>query len=261
MSEFVIIMTGANGGRIVGQEKRFTRHVPSCPETEYGVRINLNDPTLELLAIVDCRCCSSPVATGDRPPPSSTGALVPPAAVQESHGGGQDDRPQQDTPGWRAALNGYTGTFEFLVNMKDKARDPNWTPTDRQLASIEKSLAREGNPPQREEQSAGGIQLDPLADARYAVQQPDGNYLAFILTTGNGKWEGWRFVRCKQLPDGEASGNIGNQKPGKPYSGQRQAELVTILSDPEGAMQNYYEQTGICPLCFKREHDEWCKWA
>jgi len=265
--------------RRAGGEIKTVRHVYGCPESQYGIEFEPTEQDLADQTFVDCPCMPSPVATGEPAGPPAGEPPLPPAQRQgwprgyradedEHRSRQQQDQPQQQpfeeadpepapVESWRKATLAYSGTFEFMLDMQKRSRDHSWTPTPKQLAAIEKSLAREGKPPQQEESVAEGLDIMPLGDFRYAVQVPDGGYYALVLSTGEGKWEGWRFVMGKDLPSGEIE-RVGRQKPAERYSGGRKRELVTVLAEPNLALDQYYEQTGICPLCFIRHEPDRC---
>jgi hypothetical protein len=237
---------------------RYTRHQWGCPETQYGIEFQLDDSTIDPLSIEDCSCltgaAASPVPRSDPQQPLGYEEPQPAAAVQERSRSGQSDAPPRATAGWQQGVLSYHGTFAFMLDMQKRLKgNPSWTPSEKQLAAIHKSLAREGKPPQQEESVPEGLDIMPLSDSRYAVECPDGTYYALVLSTGEGKWQGWRFVMGKALPSGEIE-RLGRQKPAERYSGGRQRDLVTVLTDPNLALNQYYEQTGICPICFKAGH-------
>lgn len=94
--------------------------------------------------------------------------------------------------------------------------------------------------------SEGGLDLSNVPSGRYAV--PDGDTrLKVIIDHGEGKWEGFTFVR-----DGAEYGagrRYGMQRPGQSYRGAIQAQLTVIAADPRAAAVAYGRLVGCCALC------------
>jgi hypothetical protein len=154
-------------------------------------------------------------------------------------------------------LDAYDGNFQFLLEMRELGKDPEYYFSIRQIEAIQKSLDRHLQakiaPPMAD---VPALLTDALPEgtSRHAVMNQQG-HLTFIRIDRviKGNWDGWFFV--KQVVGPEET-RIGAQRPNGEYRGQWDAMLREINSDPKASMARYGREIGYCGMCNLRLTDE-----
>lgn len=156
-------------------------------------------------------------------------------------------------------LREYTGTFDFLLDMREKLDATSKYEQKLSKGQVEAVLKCKARDDERVKEQAEkrklGTAIDltvlPTGTTRYAVENMEGD-LTFIKVDhlDDGKWAGWVFV--KQVVGGADDRNLprlGSQKPGALYQGTFERLLLKVLADPVGAAQRYGLELGECSVC------------
>jgi Family of unknown function (DUF6011) len=157
----------------------------------------------------------------------------------------------------REQLATYDGKFNFLLEMKSLATDPDYVFSVRQLEAIMRSLIQHNN------RLAGVEVIEPVlgdkipkGTTRHAVVNSEGK-LTFIrldkITEEGNRWQGWTFV--KQIV-GPNEVKIGAQRPNGEYRGQWASLLAQINDAPMETLGRYGQEIGKCGVCGLRLTDE-----
>jgi hypothetical protein len=158
-------------------------------------------------------------------------------------------------------LADYSGTFEFLLDVRSKVGKRDLSPGQAKgvLNCVRADLLR--NPRKTEAALADnldpveGLDLTGLPSGRYAVPGSDGRLKVRVDAVDKGKWAGWIFV--KDAAEYGAGQRYGSQKPGAPaYVGKITSELAAIVADPPAAMAAYGHLVGKCGACGRTLEDE-----
>jgi len=157
----------------------------------------------------------------------------------------------------RPRLLAYNGSFEFLLEMRDRAND-NYLFTPRQIDAIERSLDKWD---ERQAEAAAPRNVEPVigdkvpfGTTRHAVTNAEGK-LTFIRLdkVEKGNWAGWVFVKGIAGPE---EFRVGSQKPDGSYKGQWESLLTEINEDPRTTIARYGKEIGACGICGLRLTDE-----
>lgn len=154
----------------------------------------------------------------------------------------------------------YTGTFEFMLDMKRRVTGPKGPGgrgplSDGQVNAILKCrqadidrAARLANAAKARVQT--GRDLTALPEGRtYAAVDNDSGGVTFLIIDrpkAGSKWEGWVFVK-QQVTDTEQ--RLGSQRPGETYVGQWPNLVDRVLADPTAAVARYGLELGVCGVC------------
>ena len=150
-------------------------------------------------------------------------------------------------------LDNYTGTFEFLVDLKTR-RSLSTGQARGVLNCVRAELIRNAKTPARTKAETG-LDLSQLPAGRYGVPGHDTRLKVLVQHGKEGsKWEGFTFV--KDAAEYGAGTRYGMQKPDGPYIGDIEDELAAILADPAAAMAKYGHLTSTCGNCGRKLEDE-----
>jgi hypothetical protein len=158
----------------------------------------------------------------------------------------------------RGQLATYEGKFNFLLEMKALAEDPDYTFSVRQLEAILRSLIQHNNRLAGTQEIIEPVLGDtiPRGTTRHAVVNSEGK-LTFIrldkIVEEDNRWVGWVFV--KQIV-GPSEIKIGAQRPNGEYRGQWAGLLSQINDAPLETLGRYGQEIGKCGVCGLRLTDE-----
>jgi hypothetical protein len=189
---------------------------------------------------------------------------VTPDEGPESHG--QDPNPEYTEA--RKYAGAYTGSFDFMLCMKERVTGPKGVrgPLSRAMvaAILKCKEADERRATERAEREAErkrnqtGRDLNVLPYGRTcAAVENESGALTFLLFDRPGerdrfgqpsKWHGWVFVKQQQGPD---EVRLGSQRPGETYAGQWPSLVDKVLADPMAAVARYGLELGVCGVCGK----------
>ena len=168
------------------------------------------------------------------------------------------DHGTQANPEYREAKEyaaSYTGTFEFMLDMKARVTGPKGPGgrgplSERQVQAILKCKRAEVQRTQKREREQTGRNLTVLPEGRtYAAVDNDEGGVTFLIIDrpkSGTKWEGWVFVK-QQVSDDER--RLGSQRPGETYTGQWANLIDKVLADPTAAVARYGLELGKCGVC------------
>jgi hypothetical protein len=187
--------------------------------------------------------------------------------VEPAEGDVSDDEPERDrgerhySPKYEEAKRyaaSYTGTFEFMLDMKLRVTGPRgvrFPLTERQVEAIlkckradEERAARLAAAQRERVQTGRDLTVLPVGRTYAAVDNDSGGVTFLIIDrpAPNTKWDGWVFVK-QQVSDDEV--RLGAQRPGESYVGQFANLIDKVLADPVGAVARYGLELGVCGIC------------
>lgn len=133
--------------------------------------------------------------------------------------------------------------------------------TERQLAAVEASIAREARWEAERAAKAAQAATDPNAlkltvpAGLYAVPEGETRLKVRIDRPGDGKWQGFVFVKNGAEYGAGAGTRYGMQRPGGVYQGAITEQLRVINADPRAASAAYGRLTGTCGRCGRKLED------
>lgn len=152
----------------------------------------------------------------------------------------------------------YTGTFEFMLDMKLRVTGPKgvrFPLTERQVEAIlkckkadEERAARAVAAAKERKQTGRDLNVLPVGRTYAAVDNDEGGVTFLIIDrpADNSRWSGWVFVKQQQGPN---EVKLGMQRPGETYVGQWPSLIDRVLADPVEAVARYGKELGVCGVC------------
>jgi hypothetical protein len=159
-------------------------------------------------------------------------------------------------------LRAYTGTFEFLLDIKKRIDDDPWYElSEKQISAILRCKANEQRPKSIPAKTDGPNLSTLRPGTGYYAVTNEGGTLSFfrvdnIVEEGN-RWDGWAFVQHIVGGTDDLYGEkIGRQRPGETYSGLFPHLLQKVVDDPKGSQETFGRSIGRCGVCGKVLTDE-----
>lgn len=157
-------------------------------------------------------------------------------------------------------LDSYEGDFSFLLSVKASTKH---MLSDGQAKGVlncyradvmrNQRQAKQAATPSRSEPTETSLDLSELPAGRYAIPGGDSRLKVKIDKPTKGNWAGFVFVRdAAEYGSGQ---RYGIQRPGSDYRGDIEAQLRTILADPQAAMAEYGHLTSTCGVCGRTLED------
>lgn len=261
-------------------QARFTHHNPNCTAAKGTV----TECTWETRGDIACFSCFELPALnlphmGDNLPtlPNGNGGSatarqpvdttpINPAKVEAWLAGldrklTREDMTPRKVRAARQWLDAYTGTFEFLVDVKAQ-RTLSFGAAAAVLNCWRAEVLR-NQPRTTQATTSQAPQAPAQATTIDLTSVPSGLYMTeaghryrvdnLVGDDKAGKWAEWVFV--KQGSEYGNQAKLGNQRPGGTYRGAAEDAIAEIAANPMAAMARYGQNTGTCGACSRTLED------